>query len=178
MKKLLLVLAASALLVGCVNTSKSNVARKPLKPLQDAPEFQLRNVRGGDPINSKDFKGKVVVVDFWATWCVPCKAEIPEFNEIRARYKDRGVEFLGVTFDSGSSIDDVQPYLQDLAIQYPVGMATDAIDVGFGGHTGYPTTFLVGKDWKVYRKIFGAPKGTIENLQKDIADLLEKKASD
>src|SRR6185436_16930182 len=118
MKNLLLVLTTSLLLAGCVNTSKSNVARKPLTVIQDAPEFQLRNVSGGEPLRSTDFKGKVVVVDFWATWCVPCKAEIPEFNKIRAKYKDRGVEFLGVTFDA-SQIDAVQPYVKDLEIQYP-----------------------------------------------------------
>jgi len=177
MKNLLVVLAAALLLAGCINTSKSNVARKPLTVLQDAPEFQIKNVLAGAPINSKDFKGKVVVVDFWATSCVPCKIEIPEFNKIRAKYKDQGVEFIGVTFDE-STIDAVQPYLKDLEIQYPVGMATDAIDVGFGGHTGYPTTFLVGRDWKVYRKLNGMRPGTLENLEKDIEELLAKKASD
>jgi thiol-disulfide isomerase/thioredoxin len=173
MKNLLLVLASAILISGCVNTSKSNVARRPLKALQDAPEFQIKNVRGGEPLKSTDFKGKILVVDFWATWCVPCKIEIPEFNRIRAKYKDEGVEFLGVTFDS-AQIEDVQPDLKELAIEYPVGMATDEIDVGFGGHQGYPTTFLVGRDWKVYRKMFGAPPGTIENLEKDIEEMLGK----
>src|SRR6185436_6024793 len=122
MKNLLVVLGVAILLTGCVNTSKSNVARKPLKPLQDAPEFTMRNVRGGEPLSSKDFKGKVVVVDFWATWCVPCKAEIPEFNKLRAKYKDQGVEFLGVTFDA-SNVDAVQPFIKELEIEYPLGMA-------------------------------------------------------
>jgi len=177
MKNLLVVLVTAFALTGCINTSKSNTARKPLAVLLDAPEFTLRNVRGGAPLNSKDFKGKVVVVDFWATWCVPCKAEIPEFNKIRAKYKDQGVEFIGVTFDA-STIEAVQPSLKELEIEYPVGLATDAIDTAFGGHQGYPTTFLVGKDWKVYRKMLGAPVGALTNLEKDINDLLAKKASD
>jgi thiol-disulfide isomerase/thioredoxin len=175
MKKLLLVLTTGFLLSGCVNTSKSNVPRKPLAVLQDAPEFTIKNVQGGEPITSKDFKGKVVVVDFWATWCVPCKVEIPEYNKIREKYKDQGVEFLGVTFES--TVDATREFIKEYEMKYPVGIATDEIDVALGGHTGLPTTFLVGKDWKVYRKIMGAATGKIPNLEKDIEELLAK-ASD
>jgi thiol-disulfide isomerase/thioredoxin len=176
MKNLLLVLASAFLLAGCINTSKSNVARKPLTVLQDAPEFTIKNIQGGEPLDSKDFKGKVLVVDFWATWCVPCKVEIPEFNRIRAKYKEQGVEFLGVTFES--SLDDTLDFVKEYQMQYPVGVATDAIDVALGGHQGLPTTFLVSRDWKVYRKILGSPPGKIPNLEKDIEELLAKKASD
>lgn len=167
-----MVLTTSFLLAGCINTSKSNVARKPLGVLQDAPEFTIRNVQGGEPITSKDFKGKVVVVDFWATWCVPCKVEIPEYNRIRAKYKDQGVEFLGVTFES--SLDDTLDFIKEYEMKYPVGVATDEIDVALGGHTGLPTTFLIGKDWKVYRKVMGAAPGKIPNIEKDIDELLAK----
>src|SRR5262245_19728566 len=151
MKNLLVVLAAAVLLTGCVNTSKSNVARRPLAYVQDAPEFTLKNARGEEPINSKDFKGKVVIVDFWATWCVPCKTEVPAYNKIREKYRDKGVEFLGVTFES--SEEDTRKFIEEFEMKYPVGMATDQIDVGLGGHLGFPTTFVVGKDWKVYRKV-------------------------
>jgi thiol-disulfide isomerase/thioredoxin len=176
MKKLLMVLATGFLLAGCVNTSKSNVARKPLEVLQDAPEFTIKNVQGAEAITSKDFKGKVVVVDFWATWCVPCKVEIPEYNKLRAKYMEQGVEFLGVTFES--SMEDTLDFIKEYEMKYPVGVATDEIDVALGGHTGLPTTFLIGKDWKVYRKIMGAAPGKIPNLEKDIEELLAKKASD
>ena len=175
MKNLALPLALALLLTGCINTSKSNV---PLKVIDKAPEFQIRNVRGGDPLTSKDFKGKVVVVDFWATWCVPCKAEIPNYNKLREKMKGKDVEFLGVTFESGSTIEGVQPYLEELGIEYPVGMGSDAIDVGFGGHRGYPTTYLVGKDWKVYRQMFGSSGKKMTMLEKDINDLLARSASD
>jgi thiol-disulfide isomerase/thioredoxin len=172
MKILLAALTTALLLSGCVATSKSN---KPLVALQKAPNFSLKNVLGGD-LKSEELKGKVVVIDFWATWCVPCKAEIPEYIELRRKLKDQGVEFVGVTFDSGSSVEDVKPFLKDLKIDYPVVMGTDEIDTAFGGHPGYPTTFLVGKDWKIYRKIFGSDPNKITRLEKDITELLAKPA--
>ena len=85
-----------------------------------------------------DFRGKAVLLNLWATWCVPCKAEIPDYNKLRAKMKDRGVEWLGVTFEE-TKAEDVQPYLKELAIEYPVVMGTDEIDAQFGGHPGYPT---------------------------------------
>ena len=170
MKILFAAVSFALLLFGCVNTSKSN---RPLVILQKAPDFTMKNVLGGE-LKSDDLKGKVVVVDFWATWCVPCKVEIPEYNKLRAKLKDQGVEFLGVTFESGSSVENVKPFLKELQIEYPVVMGTDEVDVAFGGHPGIPTTFLIGKDWKVYRKIFGSSSVKIENLEKDIIALLAK----
>jgi thiol-disulfide isomerase/thioredoxin len=172
MKKLIAVLCGVFLITGCVGTSKAN---KPLVILGPAPEFLLQNVAGGD-LRSDDLKGKVVVIDFWATWCVPCKVEIPEYNKLRNKLKDKGVEFVGVTFQSGSSVEDVKPFVKELKMEYPVVMGTDAVETGFGGSPGFPTTFVVGKDWKVYRRIFGSPPNKIEQLEKDILALLEKSA--
>ena len=169
MKKLLATLCAAALLTGCVSTSKSN---RPLTAIQDAPEFSLKNVQGGE-IKSDHLKGKVLVLDFWASWCTPCKAEIPNYNYLHAKYKDQGLEFLGVTFDSGS-IDKVKAAVAEFNIQYPVSMATDEIDNALGGHLGYPTTFLIGRDWKVYRKIPGVLPNKKEVLERDIKVLLER----
>src|SRR5688572_11379761 len=168
MKIVLAALAAVLLLPGCVNTSKQN---KPLVALKKAPEFTLKNVLGGE-LKSDEFKGKVLVVDFWATWCVPCKKEIPEYNELRRKYKDQGVEFLGVTFESSEK--ELKRFTDDVKIDYPVVWGTEAVDVAFGGHRGFPTTFLIGKDWKIYRNIMGSPVNKIEMLEKDILGLIEK----
>jgi len=169
MKNLLVALFAALLMAGCVNTSKSN---KPLIVLQEAPQFTLRNVNGGE-LKSSDLRGKVIVLDFWATWCVPCKIEIPEYNKLRAKFKDKGVEFVGVTFDSGS-IEKVVPAVKELGMEYPVAMGSDFIDAALGGHFGYPTTFLIGKDWKVYRKISGSVPTKMSDLERDITALLAK----
>ena len=169
MKFLLAALAAVALMLpGCINTSTAN---KPLVALRKAPEFTLKDVRGGD-LKSEDFKGKVVVVDFWATWCVPCKKEIPEYNELRRKFTGQGVEFLGVTFETTEK--ELKEFLSEVTMEYPVAWGTEAVDVAFGGHRGFPTTFLVGKDWKVYRNIMGVLPNKMEMLERDITLLLNK----
>jgi thiol-disulfide isomerase/thioredoxin len=168
MKILLTALCAAFLLSGCVGTSKSN---KPLVIIAPAPEFNLKNILGGET-SSQDLKGKIVVVDFWATWCVPCKIEIPEYNKLRAKLKDQGVEFLGVTFDSPE--EEAKQFVKEFEMKYPVVWGTDGVNAGFGGVNAYPTTFLVGRDWKIYRRFFGSPPNKIANLEKDILALLAK----
>ena len=159
MKILVAALCAALLLTGCAN-------------IQKAPEFSLKKVTGGE-LKSSELKGKVVVVDFWATWCVPCKKEIPEYVKLREKLKGLGVEFVGVTFDSATA-EDVKPYIKELGMTYPVVMGTDEVDVGFGGHPGYPTTFLINKDWKVHRKFFGVQSTKMATLEKDIYLLLNE----
>jgi thiol-disulfide isomerase/thioredoxin len=168
MKIFLAALFAAVMLSGCVNTKKSD---RPLVALRKAPEFTAKNVLGGE-LKSADLKGKVIVVDFWATYCVPCKKEIPEYNEMRKRFAGQDVEFVGVTFDTTET--ELKEFQQEIKMDYPVIWGTEAIDVGFGGHRGLPTTFLVGKDWKVYRQIMGSTVGKMEMLERDITLLLNK----
>jgi thiol-disulfide isomerase/thioredoxin len=139
-------------------------------PPRTAPEFDLEKVTGGR-VRSADLKGKVVVVDFWATWCVPCKVEIPHYNELIARMKGKNFAFIGVTFDAETA-KDVEPYIEDLKISYPITMGNEDVNNGFGGEGLFPTTFLVGKDWKVYAKWEGATPGKIQELEDGINLLL------
>jgi thiol-disulfide isomerase/thioredoxin len=178
MKKLTLALClvgAALLTTACVNTSTANRPRPPLKAIADAPEFELRSVTGGQ-VTSQSLKGKIVVVDFWATWCVPCKIEVPEYSKMQARLKDHDVKFLGVTFDSGTDLEEIQGYMKELGMEYPAVMGTDAVNAGFGGYVGLPTTFLIGRDWKVYRKIMGSTEKKMQHLEEDIMALIEKSA--
>ena len=138
-----------------------------------APDFDLANVAGGK-INSADIKGKVAIIDFWATWCVPCIQEIPNFNKIHANYGSKGVQMLAVTLESGS-LDDIKPKVKELKMEYPVVVGNDAVVEGFGGLIGFPTTFVVSKDWKIYKKYFGMTPNKIEKIEKDIATLLGEK---
>ena len=171
MKKLLTTSILAALLFGCASPTPTPNATGALKALGEAPQFDLDRVDGGK-LSSKDLEGKVVVVDFWATWCQPCIQEIPNYNQLAADYKDKDVEVIGITLESGS-LEDTKPKVEEFNMKYPVVMGDDAVVEGFGGLIGFPTTFLVGKDGKIYKKYLGLSSKKKETLEKDIALLLD-----
>jgi len=108
---------------------------------QSVPELTLLTVKG-DTVRLGDLKGKVVIVDFWATWCPPCRAEMPFFNELYKTYRDSNVVVLGVNLDEPR--DRVVAFLGKLGIEYPVALGrSDREGKAFGGILGLPTTFVV-----------------------------------
>ena len=137
-----------------------------------APDFSQPQLYDEAKVFSPaDLKGKVVVVDFWTTWCPPCKVEIPEYHRIMERVNNPDLTFVGVTFDSETP-EDVLPFMKELKMTYPVTLANDAVDQGFGGHGGYPTTFLIGRDWKVYKQFVGVNESKMKELEEGINELL------
>ena len=166
MKKLLVGILLSGLLWGC-KTGGLTHADAGLGP---APEFDLQRIAGGN-LSSKDLKGKVAVIDFWATWCDPCKEEIPAYNKL-ADSLPEGAVMMGIAMESGS-FDEIHEAVGTLGIQYPVLMGKDNIEEKFRVH-GFPTTFVVDKDWKIYKKYEGIPPKKTEKIQQDIAALLAK----
>ena len=135
-----------------------------------APEFDLVNVAGGRT-KSADIKGKVAVIDFWATWCAPCIVEIPNFNDLHAEHKSKGVQMLAITVESGS-LDKIKPKVAQFEMTYPVLVGNDKVVEGFGGQRGFPTTYVVTKDWKIYKKYLGMRANKKELIEKDIEKLL------
>ncbi|HXG64301.1 MAG TPA: TlpA disulfide reductase family protein [Blastocatellia bacterium] len=137
-----------------------------LKPL---PPLKLQDF-DGKPVNSDRFKGNILVLDFWATWCGPCIAEIPTFNRLEAQYADKGVKVLGVTMMSGEAAE-VKPFLSKHKMQYTVLMGDDdqAYDLNI---IGFPITYLVTRDWKIYKKYLGAGPRKAEQIEADIQALL------
>jgi thiol-disulfide isomerase/thioredoxin len=131
MKHFISMLVIAAACSGCIHSRPS------------VPEFDVHTIAGGR-LSSADLKGKVVVVDFWATWCRPCVMEIPGYNKLSEEAARTDVEVLGVAVESGP-LDDVKAKVKELGIKYPVVMDAKSLVHGFGGYTGVPTTFVFEK---------------------------------
>jgi peroxiredoxin len=111
-----------------------------------APEFALKDA-SGKLVHLSDFKGKVVLLDFWATWCGPCNIEIPWFMEFERKYKDRGFEVLGVSMDDGW--DQISPFVAAKKINYRVLLGDDRTGDLYGSVEALPTTFVIDRDGRV-----------------------------
>ena len=155
MKKhpLLVALAATLLAVagfgGC-SFSPSTVKAASIKPDNErrpAPEFTLKDT-DGKPVHLSDYRGKVVLLDFWATWCGPCRIEIPWFIDMQRKYKDKGLEVLGVAMDD-EGWEVVKPFLAELGVNYRVMMGNDSTTELYGGVDALPTTFLIDRDGRI-----------------------------
>jgi peroxiredoxin len=126
-----------------------------------APAWELTDLEG-KTVHSADFKGKVVVLDFWATWCPPCRAEIPDFIVLENKYSDKGLAVIGVSVDQ-ASLKTVKAFAEKNGINYPVVLADNKIVDAFGGIDGLPTTFIIDRNGNIVKQHLGfTPPTTIE----------------
>ncbi|MBI1925040.1 tetratricopeptide repeat protein [Candidatus Poribacteria bacterium] len=140
-----------------------------------APDFVLPDLEG-KTVRLSDFQGKIRIVDFWATWCPPCRAELPHFKELYSAYRNKGFEIIGVALDQqGASV--VKPFVKENGIAYPILVGDPTVVAFYGGIPSIPTTFVLDQQGNIYKKYMGyIPKATFE---KDIQALLkEKKPTD
>ncbi len=112
-----------------------------------AIDFELRDL-SGKPVKLSDYRGKVVLVNFWATWCGPCQFEIPVFVKLKRQYEKRGFEVIGISMDEGSQAE-VTEFVRQYEINYPVVMGAFAKLDGFGTINGLPTSFIINRDGRV-----------------------------
>ena len=130
-----------------------------------APNFSLKSA-DGKTIELKKLQGRVVIVNFWATWCKPCKAEIPGFLEVYKQYKSKGLEIVGISLDQ-DGWKPVKPFIKDLRITYPVVIGDDHIVDAYGGIEGIPTTFVIDRKGNITNRHVGyMDKDSFEQLVK------------
>jgi peroxiredoxin len=156
--------AALLTLAGC----GGKVTLKAADSRNAAPEFELKDSTGKS-VKLSDYKGKVVILNFWATWCAPCKIEIPWFVEFEQKHKDQGFAVLGVSLDD-EGWDVVRGYMQKAKINYRVLMGTDEVARLYGGVDALPTTFVLDRQGKIAATHVGLVSKS--QYQNDIEQLL------
>src|SRR5437667_7681374 len=160
LRRCILSLSLAAIgLVGCNQHSASST-----QPKENAiaageigshmPEFSLKDLHGRE-ISSADLRGKVVLIDFWATWCQPCKKEMPGYQKLLDRYGSRGFTVVGFKFDTMRDTEDPVLFAQKLGVHYPLAVATDDLKQKFGGIDGLPTTLLYDREGILRQKVIG-----------------------
>jgi len=131
-------------------------------------DFTLKN-EYNVPVKMTDFKGKVVLLNFWATWCGPCKSEIPSFVELYSKYKDKGLVIVGVSIDD--SPEQLQSFMKEFRMNYPVLQLKPEVEDSYGPFYGIPTSFLIARDGSICTKHLG-PVSKDEG-EREIKALLE-----
>jgi thiol-disulfide isomerase/thioredoxin len=159
------VIIVVAIVVSLMLVFGFNMARR--APRQDAgklagqlaPDFTLQSLEG-KTVHLSDFRGKAVLLNFWATWCQPCKIEMPWFAELQKQYGSEGLQVIGIAMDDASP-EDIAKFAKDLGVDYPILIGKEALGESYGGVPFLPTTFYIGRDGKVVDKVFGL-KGKAE----------------
>jgi len=133
-----------------------------------APDFTLPTLDGQE-VRLSSYRGKVVLLDFWATWCDPCREETPHFVQLQKTYGDRGLQIIGISMDD--SPEPVRPFYQQFHMNYPVVMGTAKTGELYGGILGLPTAFLIGRDGRIDAKLTGATDAAV--FEKNVKKLIE-----
>ena len=159
-KSLLVLSLAAVCLAGCKQQSAS-----PPPPAKEAiivaaeigsrlPNFSVKDLRGRE-ISSIDLHGKVVLIDFWATWCQPCKKEMPGYQRLVDQYGSRGFAVVGFKFDTMTDTEDPLLFAKKIGAHYPLAIAADDLKQKFGGIEGLPTTMLYDRQGILRKKVIG-----------------------
>lgn len=157
--------------VSCACRQKKTQGPVSVGPGVKAPAFDLYDLEN-NRVSLRSLKGKVVLLDFWATWCYPCRMEIPHFIDLYEKYYQSGLEVVGIALDRGGA-KDVRPFAEKEGIIYRVLIGDTLVTKAYGGISAIPTTFVIDKKGVVYSKYVGVPKD-MNVFENDVKKLLGK----
>jgi len=163
-----IIIAFGALKVAKMADLRKLTVEDKKKIFKPAPDFALFDIYG-EKKHLSDFSGNVVILDFWATWCPPCKAEIPHFIELYNEYKDEGLEIIGVALDWNAE-RVVRPFAEENGITYTLLLGDEKVGDLYGGIISIPTTFLIDRKGGIRKKYIGYRDKEV--FEKDIKELL------
>jgi thiol-disulfide isomerase/thioredoxin len=137
-----------------LTTAKSEIGK------DEAPDFTLYTL-DGDEVKLSDYLGKVVIIDFWATWCAPCRKGIPDLISIQNEYKDDLV-VIGISLDQPATQDELIPFIERYGINYPVVLGNLEVSIAYGNIQAIPTSFIIDQEGNIINKHIGlVPKSTL-----------------
>ena len=146
----------AAMLFAGIHMARKNQASGPVKGKligSLAPDFELPTLEGKN-IKLSGLRGKAVLLNFWATYCGPCKIEMPWFVELQNQYGPQGFQIIGVAMDDAST-EDIAKFAKELGVNYPILLGKEEVGQSYGGVSVLPTTFFVDRDGKVIAREFG-----------------------
>lgn len=163
-------IALITLMVFLVSSSCTR-EKKPAIKGDEAPDFKLSTTNGSE-VHLSDLRGKVILIEFWATWCPPCRESIPIMNEIYKKYNEKGLVLLGISVDKGRNVvEDLRAFVGEYSIQYPVLIDSKNVNNIYGVYN-IPTTFLIDKEGKIVLKNIGFSPDVENKLSAEIERLL------
>ena len=135
---------------------------------EKAPDFSLKDLEG-KVVGLSSFSGKVVILDFWATWCPPCRQEIPHFINLYQQYRAQGLEIVGIALDQGGK-PAVEPFVQESGINYTILFPNDRVERDYGNIRAIPTTFVLDRKGIIRKKYIGFTQKEV--FEEDVKALL------
>ena len=157
---------AAAMLYFGFHMARRSTPRTAITKSTVAPDFTLESLDGKN-VRLSDLRGKAVLLNFWATWCGPCKIETPWLVELQKQYGSQGLQVIGVAMDD-SSKEDIAKFAKEMGMNYPVLIGKEAVGDAYGGVPALPETFFIGRDGKIVGKIMGLES------ESDIEDSIKK----